>query len=107
LSDKELLKIEQELAAFNLARGGAQGVTDRAPGSVTVQVWFHVINKGSGISNGDIPQSQIDAQIQVLNNAYSGATGGTNTPFRFVLAGVTRTTNASWFTMSPGSAAEA
>jgi len=42
----------------------------------------------------------------VLNNAYSGATGGTNTPFRFVLAGVTRTTNTTWFNACPGSSAE-
>lgn len=79
----------------------------RAPGTVTISVWFHVINKGSGIANGDIPQSQIDAQMTVLNNAYSGATGGNNTPFRFVLAGVDRTTNATWYTLSDGSSAEA
>ncbi len=79
----------------------------RNPGSVTVQVWWHVINRGSGTSNGDIPQSQIDQQIAVLNNSFSGVTGGANTPFRFVLAGVTRTTNSSWYAMSDGSSAEA
>jgi len=83
-----------------------QGESERNPGSVTVNVYWHVINKGSGIANGDIPQSQIDSSINVLNNSYSGATGGTNTPFRFVLAGVTRTTNTSWYTMGYGSAAE-
>ena len=97
--------VEARLRGFHGVRGG--GDWERNPGSVTVQVWFHVINRGSGISNGDIPQSQINAQIQVLNDAYSGVTGGTNTPFRFVLAGVTRTTNLSWYTMGPGSAAEA
>jgi hypothetical protein len=69
-----------------------------------------VINKGTGIANGDVPQSQIDDQIAVLNSAYAGldgAGGGTDTPFRFVLAGVTRTTNATWFAMTPGSSAEA
>ncbi len=95
--------IENDLRAFNLRRGDD---TERAAGSVTVQVWWHVIRKGSGTSNGDIPQSQIDASISVLNNAYNGTTGGFNTPFRFVLAGVTRTTNTSWYTMSPGSSAE-
>lgn len=94
-------------ASLNRFRGPRPGEVLRAGGSVTVQVWFHVINRGSGISNGDIPQSQIDAQMQVLNNAYSGVTGGFNTPYRFVLAGVTRTTNATWYTMSPGSSAEA
>ena len=80
--------------------------TERPPGSVTVHVWWHVIRNGTGLSNGDIPQSQIDAQMTVLNNSYSSATGGANTPFRFVLDGVTRTTNSTWYTMSPGSSAE-
>jgi hypothetical protein len=86
-----------------------RGLVERPAGSVTVGVWVHVINKGTGIANGDVPQSQIDAQIQVLNDAYSGlgGAGAANTPFRFVLLGVTRTTNAGWFAMTPGSAAEA
>jgi len=72
---------------------------------VTVQVWWHVIRTGVGNAT-DIPQSQIDAQIAVLNNSYSGATGGYNTPFRFVLAGVTRTTNSTWYNACPNSSAE-
>lgn len=74
--------------------------TERAVGSVEIPTWVHVINKGSGIANGDVPQSQIDDQIDVLNAAYA------STPFYFTLAGVTRTTNATWYTMSPDSAAE-
>ena len=73
----------------------------RAPGSETIPVYFHVINNGSGIANGDIPIDQITQQIAVLNAAFAG------TPFSFVLAKVTRTTNAAWYVMSPGSAAEA
>lgn len=76
-------------------------------GTVTVQVWVHVIRRGTGTSNGDIPQSWIDNQIAVLNNSFSGATGGVNTIFRFQLAGVTRTTNSTWYTMADGSSAEA
>jgi hypothetical protein len=72
----------------------------RAVGSVNVPVYVHVINKGSGIANGDIPDSQISAQINILNSAYSG------TPFRFTLAGTTRTTNATWYVMTPGTTAE-
>lgn len=99
------LDIEARLEMFDALRGG--GAQERNAGSVTVQVYWHVIRKGTGISNGDIPQSQIDAQMQVLNDSYSGATGGTNTPFRFVLAGVTRTTNTTWYNMCPNSTAEA
>jgi hypothetical protein len=74
----------------------------RPPSSVNIPVWVHVINRGAGLANGDIPQSQIDAQMQVLNSAYAS----TSTPFFFTLAGVTRTTNATWYTMQPGSSAE-
>ncbi|MCI0402899.1 MAG: zinc metalloprotease [Acidobacteria bacterium] len=94
----------------NSAKPGAgEDPLARASGSVNVPVWFHVINQGSGIANGDIPQSQIDAQIAVLNDAFAGAApggSGANTPFRFTLAGVTRTTNATWFNMGLGSQAE-
>ncbi len=67
----------------------------------TINVYVHVINNGSGIANGDISDSQIGNQISVLNNAYA-ADG-----FKFTLVSVDRTTNASWFTMSPGSVEEA
>jgi hypothetical protein len=67
-----------------------------ATGSITISVYWHVINNGTGIANGDVPQTQIDSQINVLNAAYA------NTPFRFALAAVDRTTNASWYTCSGG-----
>jgi len=90
---------EQSWRSDRLARG--QQVGQRAAGSVTVPVWVHVINRGSGIANGDVPQSQIQDQIDVLNAAYAA------TPFTFRLDGITRTTNTSWYTMSMGSSAEA
>ncbi len=63
----------------------------------TIPVYVHVINNGTGISNGDIPQSWIDDQIAVLNASY-GSWGWT-----FQLAGVDRTTNSSWYTCTGGS----
>lgn len=98
------LAVDEEVRRFRTRQQDTGGEFDRAGGSVTVQVWWHVINTGNNATN--IPQSQIDASITVLNNAYSGATGGFNTPFRFVLAGVTRTTNSTWYNMCPGSSAE-
>ncbi|MEK6644051.1 MAG: zinc metalloprotease [Planctomycetota bacterium] len=104
--DISMQVIQQQIERFR-PLGDDSDNTVRAAGSVTISVWFHVIRKGTGISNGDIPDSQITSQISVLNNAYNGSTGGNNTPFRFVLAGTTRTTNTTWYTMSPGSSAEA
>ena len=64
---------------------------------VTIPVWVHVINKGSGFANGDVPEDMIRQQIKVLDESYSGRTGGAGSGFDFQLAGVTRTTNAAWF----------
>jgi hypothetical protein len=66
----------------------------------TVNVYVHVINKGTGIANGDVPDQQILEQMNVLTSAY-GIPG-----FSFNLVGTDRTTNAAWYTMSPGSAEE-
>ncbi len=113
VSEEKRSQIRQSLSRFletaRAAKGertDAEGEDERAAGSVTIRVFFHVINQGAGIANGDVPEAMLDAQITVLNNAYSGATGGVNTPFRFVKAGTTRTTNAAWFNMTHGSAAE-
>lgn len=76
------------------------------PGSITVPVYVHVINKGTGTANGDISDAMINAQIAVLNTAYAGGTGGAATAFKFSLTSVDRTTNATWYTMTPGSTAE-
>jgi pregnancy-associated plasma protein-A len=77
-----------------LTRGGTITMAPLAPGSVTIPVWFHVVRSAS---SGNVTDQQINDQIDVLNDSFSGQTGGVNTPFRFSLAGVTRTTNATWF----------
>jgi hypothetical protein len=94
-------QIQTSLDQFNRNRGQI-----RKSGSVTVPVYFHVINTGKGIANGDVPANQLKAQVDVLNASYGGATGGANTPYRFVFAGVDRTTNATWFAAGPDTAAE-
>lgn len=76
-----------------LARQGQPEVTGG-----TIDVYIHVITKGSGIANGDVPDSMIAAQINVLNDAY--APWG----WSFHLAGTDRTTNATWYDGCYGSA---
>ena len=66
-------------------------------GIVTVPVAFHVLRKDTTIAGGNAPLAWIEAQIDVLNESYSGATGGADTGFRFELASVDRTTKSSWF----------
>jgi hypothetical protein len=65
-----------------------------------INVYFHVIRRGTGIANGDVPDSMIQDQIAVLNAAF------VSTGWSFSLAGITRTTNTSWFAVAPGSTAE-
>lgn len=89
----ERRQIELESRALAAAFGR------KATGGV-VNVYVHVINKGTGLSNGDISNAQINDQINVLNDAYA-ATG-----WQFALAGTTRTTNTTWYTMTPNSTAE-
>jgi hypothetical protein len=85
-------ELEPEGAAATLAVAATGG---------TINVYFHVINNGSGIANGDVTTQMITDQMAVLKAAY--APWG----WSFTLAGIDRTTNASWYAMSPGSAAEA
>jgi hypothetical protein len=65
-----------------------------------VNVYFHVINNGTTVSQGNIPDSMITSQINVLNAAY-GPWG-----WSFNLVSTDRTTNATWYTAVNGSAAE-
>lgn len=99
---------EASLNNFNSRRSPGQ---IRKSGSVTVGVYFHVVNKGAGVDNGDVPLKWLRAQIDVLNAAYAGADPASaptsaNTPFRFSLVGVDRTTNAAWFDAAVGSPEE-
>lgn len=56
-----------------------------------INVYFHVVNQGSGIANGDISSTMISDQMTVLNTAYAGW------GWSFNLIATDRTTNATWF----------
>jgi pregnancy-associated plasma protein-A len=98
VDDIEREYIDNQVADFVKRRAAGDPTASRTGG--VVNVYFHVINKGTGIANGDIPQSMINDQIAVLNAA--------NQPWgwSFQLVSVDRTTNASWYVMEPGTVAE-
>ncbi len=96
LDEETMDAIEAQVDMYLRDRGRYEALAT----SVVIDVYVHVINKGTGIANGDVPLSQISSQISVLNAAYAG------TGFSFSLVSVDRTTNATWYTMSPGSTAE-
>ncbi|MFI0791939.1 zinc metalloprotease [Micromonospora rubida] len=74
--------------------------------TVTIPVVVHVIQENSTRAGGNIPDSLITSQITVLNQAYSGATGGAATAFGFQLQKINRVTNPAWYPIVSGSSAE-
>ncbi len=74
--------------------------------SATIPVYFHVISAGTTAQLGNVPTSQISAQMTALNKSFAGSYGGYKTPFTFRLQEVTRTVNPEWFEMGLGSKAE-
>lgn len=66
-----------------------------------INVYFHVINNGTGASNGNISTQMITDQMNVLNAAY-GSWGWT-----FNLVSTDRTTNATWYANCYGSSESA
>jgi hypothetical protein len=80
--------VKERVAAEGARTGGA------------VSVYFHVVNKGSGLANGDVPDQMVVDQMNVLNAAYAG------TGWNFQLVAVDRTTNASWYGACDGKSAE-
>jgi len=88
-SDEEQAAMEQDFAArYNdLTRSG---VAPEAAAGV-INVYFHVVNKGTGIANGDVSTAMIDDQMTVLSDAYASK------GWSFNLVGTDRTTNATWY----------
>jgi hypothetical protein len=91
LSPSELASISRRLSLLP----PASGQRGRA-----IQTWVHVINTGSTEAQGNMSEQKINDQITVLNTTYA-ASG-----WSFVLAGITRTTNSTWYTVSDGTQAE-
>ncbi len=65
-----------------------------------INVYFHVINNGTAVSNGNITTQMVNDQMTVLNNAFS------SWGWSFNLVSTDRTTNATWYSMGYNSAAE-
>jgi Pregnancy-associated plasma protein-A len=82
---------------------GAAGKGKQWNSLVVVPVWFHVVTD-NGI--GSVSGADIDRQIRIMNQGYSGFYGGYDQGFRFELVGTTRTDNAEWFYAGPTSSGE-
>ena len=93
--DETARLIDEANQRFRNQRKAETG-SDQRTGTVNVNVYFHVITNTSGA--GNVSDTQIANQIKVLNDSYSGVTGGANTIYRFTLVSTDRTANNTWFT---------
>jgi hypothetical protein len=97
VSREEQLSVQEQVANWISQNGAAAAVGGN------IKIAWHVIYDGA---IGNIPQSQIDTQISVLNSAFAGIPGGANTGYTFSLASLDRTNNRRWFKMNMGSTEE-
>ncbi|KAF5387931.1 hypothetical protein D9615_000123 [Tricholomella constricta] len=83
-TDDEVFVMEKDFQAKKVE------VSDVSAQAV-LNVFWHVVSEDTTLSGGNIPDSQIAAQINVINNAYASV------GISWVLAGTTRTVNSDWF----------
>lgn len=91
--------------SIQAVRAPSRYPTHNLAADLEIPVAFHVIYKEKRVSGkkvriGDLPDSQLEAQIDVLNDAFAGS------GFRFRLASVDRKNSSKYFAMTPGSRAE-
>src|SRR5918912_4282973 len=79
--------IDEANERFKANRLAETGAAERT-GTVNVNVYFHVVTNTSG--QGNVTDQQIANQIQVINDSYSGTTGGAYTIYRFTLVSIDR-----------------
>lgn len=96
---KDVLEDDNDPNGAN-ARQDSNAAALAAVSAGVINVYFHVINNGTSLAQGNIPDSQITAQINVLNAAYA------STGWSFNLVLTDRTTNAAWYTATYGTTAE-
>lgn len=87
---RRIAAMEEDFAERQSQMRASGGDVSSVTGGV-INVYFHVIRRGTGVSNGDITSTMINNQINVLNAAF-GSWG-----WQFNLVSTTRTTNSTWF----------
>ncbi|HEX5426891.1 MAG TPA: zinc metalloprotease [Pedococcus sp.] len=99
----------KEPALYSKNEAKAYGVLQDRPtlpdGSVTIPTVFHMVSDHANSPAEKARwESMISAQLQVLNDSYSGNTApdAADTPFRFDLVDTTWTVNPDWYTVVPG-----
>jgi hypothetical protein len=100
ISADRKMAIAKQLKKMQEEKGGIEGINRFAANDISLQ--FHVVyedTKRGGIK-GNIPDSMILDQVDVLNSAFAG------TGFTFSLGGISRTQNNGWYTRCYSSGTE-
>ncbi|NYD58390.1 hypothetical protein BKA08_002628 [Nocardioides marinisabuli] len=94
VSLREQRRIERQTDRRLARRGDRPGTAARA--GATIPVYVHVMRDSAG--GGDVSDSAISQQVDVLNRSFAGqkSATATDTGFRFTLAGIDRFDNTSW-----------
>lgn len=95
-------EIDADIAARRGGRGQDKRPVPPSEPAVTggvIDVYIHVIMSAAG--EGDVSTGDINAQMRVLNDAFKP------TEWKFQLMNVDWTINDKWYTMTPGTTAEA
>jgi hypothetical protein len=107
LTPNQVQARERDLAEALRESGKLSGAA-AALATVTIPVVVHVISEDGTRAGGNIPDSLVNAQIDVLNESFAGLTGGagTVTAFEFQLTATNRVTNPAWYPIVYGSNTE-
>lgn len=90
------MRVRRDPVAAWVKKNGARARTAASSdATVTVPVAFHVLRKNLTLAGGNIPNQQVEDQIDVLNAAFASS------GFQFELETLTRTTRSEWFKMAP------
>jgi hypothetical protein len=99
LGKLERLLVENELDVLR-ARRGFKSLDLRTAAPIVVPIYFHVINKGPAVTDGNVGDAVLKEQVDVMNKAYAPV------QVSFTLAGIDRTTDAKWMGSSMWTAGE-
>ena len=97
-TDEQLAIMERDFSEKKAELSRSGNIANATGG--TINVYFHVIRSGTAVSQGNVPSSQINEQISVLNSAFAG------TGWSFSLVSTDITTNSTWFNNCDSSSTE-
>jgi hypothetical protein len=99
LSEAKVAALESDFQAKLASGFTAASASDGFAASVPV--YWHVIQAGTTLAQGNVPDSQITANIAAMNQHYA------STGLSFTLAAIDHTTSSTWFnTVGPSTSAQ-